>query len=85
MSNDKLREEFRKWLLEEHGLESEWQSERNCFKDFPAHLAYLAWQASRESLVIELPSFDGYRENIVRELQAAFREQGEATGLKVKP
>lgn len=42
------REEFEAWLMEDHGLDSEWQVERNCFKDFPAHLAYQAWLASRE-------------------------------------
>lgn len=53
--SDLMREEFEAWLLDIHGLESEWQEARNCFKDFPAHLAYQAWQASRECLVIELP------------------------------
>lgn len=53
--SDLMREEFSKWLMDVYGLESEWQEERNCFKDFTAHLAYQAWQASRERLVIELP------------------------------
>lgn len=48
MSTEKTREDFEKWLLDEHGLESEWQPRRNCFKDFPAHLAFKAWQASRD-------------------------------------
>lgn len=51
-----MREEFEAWLLREHGLESEWQEERNCFKDYPAHLAFKAWQASRAALRVELPS-----------------------------
>lgn len=50
-----MREEFKAWLLREHGLESEWQEERNCFKDYPAHLAFKAWQASRAALRVELP------------------------------
>ncbi|EPU0269613.1 MULTISPECIES: hypothetical protein [Pseudomonas] len=50
-----MREEFEAWLLREHGLESEWQEERNCFKDYPAHLAFKAWQASRAALRVELP------------------------------
>lgn len=50
-----MREEFEAWLLREHGLESEWQDERNCFKDYPAHLAFKAWQASRAALRVELP------------------------------
>ena len=50
-----MREEFEAWLLREHGLESEWQDERNCFKDYPAHLAFKAWLASRAALRVELP------------------------------
>ncbi|HBO6118772.1 TPA: hypothetical protein L4583_005750 [Pseudomonas aeruginosa] len=50
-----MREEFEAWLLREHGLESEWQDERNCFKDYSAHLAFKAWQASRAALKVELP------------------------------
>ncbi|MBD1602356.1 hypothetical protein, partial [Pseudomonas typographi] len=50
------REEFEAWLLEVHGLTAEWQPERNCFKEYPAHLAYQAWQASRAAVVVELPS-----------------------------
>jgi hypothetical protein len=55
MSTEKDRKEFIDWLADVHGLESEWQEERNCFKDFPAHLAFQAWQASREAIVIDLP------------------------------
>lgn len=47
-SND--RSAFDRWLHDVHGLESVWQEERNCYKDFPAHLAYSAWCASRERL-----------------------------------
>lgn len=91
MSTEKDRKEFIDWLADEHGLESEWQEERNCFKDFPAHLAFQAWQASRAALVIDLYhedeeklcSFDhgiGYRKakNIAR-------QSIRAAGLKVTP
>ena len=40
--------------MEVHGLDSEWQSERNCFKDYAAHLAFQAWQSSREKLADSL-------------------------------
>lgn len=42
------REAFEKWLLDVHMLTSEWQPDRNCFKDFPAHLAWQAWQATHK-------------------------------------
>ncbi len=43
------------------------------------------WQASREAVVVELPSFEGYKDHIVRELQAAFSGAIERQGLKVAP
>ena len=36
---DAERAAYEQWLAYEHGLDSEWQPERNCYKDFPAHLA----------------------------------------------
>lgn len=39
---------FERWLSEKHCLSSEWQPERNCYRDFQAHLAWRAWLASRE-------------------------------------
>jgi len=40
------RAAFEKWLMDVHGLDSVWNEERNCFDDFPAHLAFKAWQAA---------------------------------------
>ena len=47
--------------------------------------AIWAWEESRKVLEVELPKFDGYKEHIVRELQAAFTAAIEAQGLKVAP
>jgi len=95
MSIDKMREEFEVWLLEEHGLEAEWQAERNCFKEFPAHLAHQAWQASRAAVVFELPEAEAaprnsssYREGLADGVERGLdqaRKAIEAAGLKVKP
>ncbi|UQS93441.1 hypothetical protein [Pseudomonas phage Kat] len=82
-----MRDEFEAWLLREHGLESEWQEERNCFKDYPAHLAFKAWQASRAALRVRLPkpygssSLDAYPELAefnrgIRECLAALQQAG---------
>ncbi len=82
-----IREEFEAWLLREHGLESEWQDERNCFKDYPAHLAFKAWKASRAALRVRLPkpygssSLDAYPElaefnRAIRECLAALQRAG---------
>ncbi|CFQ68248.1 TPA: hypothetical protein ACIU15_000064 [Yersinia enterocolitica] len=58
MDITKSREEFEKWLEEVHGLYGEdidWEPERNCYRIFGIHLAWCAWQASRESIVVDIP------------------------------
>lgn len=45
-----MNKDFEAWLMKDHGLDSEWQTERNCYKDFAAHLAFKSWQASRAAL-----------------------------------
>ena len=42
-------------------------------------------QKARKPFTVQLPTFDGYQENIVRELQAAFTQAIEAAGGQVKP
>lgn len=37
------RSSFENWLQNVHGLSSEWDAKRNCYKDFAAHLAWRAW------------------------------------------
>lgn len=41
------RPEFEAWLRKEHDLDAEWQPERNCYKEFAAHLAYKSWCEAR--------------------------------------
>lgn len=51
------REQFEAWLEREQGLygeDIEWQPERNCYAKFGIHLAWCAWQESR-NVEIELP------------------------------
>src|SRR3712207_3282866 len=40
------RRAFEAWLLSEQWLTATWNVERNCYDEFPAHLAYKAWLAS---------------------------------------
>ena len=57
MDITKSREEFEKWLEEVHGLYGEdidWEPERNCYRIFGIHLAWCAWQASRESIEVDI-------------------------------
>lgn len=68
-SMDKEREAFERWLFEVHMLEATWQPERNCYKQFPAHLAFQAWQArtaqpvqaDQPKLVLALPVYEKRR------------------------
>lgn len=51
------KEQFEAWLECEQGLygeDIEWQPERNCYTKFGIHLAWCAWQSSREEIVIDL-------------------------------
>lgn len=51
------REQFEAWLEREQGLygeDIEWQPGRNCYAKFGIHLAWCAWQASRESITVDL-------------------------------
>lgn len=38
------RSEYEQWLQDVQWLNSKWEAERNCFADFPAHLAHQAWE-----------------------------------------
>lgn len=60
---DKLREEFEKQIREDllfDDEELEWQPERNCYAIYGVHLAWWGYRASRENLVVELPSEDDF-------------------------
>lgn len=79
-----MREEFEAWLLREHGLESEWQDERNCFKDYPAHLAFKAWQASRAALRVELPEPYAFHQEVQTVFRDRVKEALQQAGIEVK-
>jgi hypothetical protein len=40
------RAAFEAWLMAEHLLDATWNAERNCYDEFPAHLAWKAWRAA---------------------------------------
>ena len=86
MSNDKMREEFEAWAIEDAAstdktLKFERGGEWYLGKDHQVmNLGWAAWQASRESLVIDLPKVIGslmYSSDVYEAVEAA--------GLKVKP
>ena len=42
------RQAFEKWLLDVHLLTGTWDYTRNCYVEFPCHLAHKAWCASAQ-------------------------------------
>lgn len=88
---DKLRADFEKWLEETHGLygeDVEWQEKRNCYAKFGIHLAYQAWQASRASIAIDLPTEHDLRQVVCSECASESLELVESRirsiGLSIK-
>lgn len=91
MQNEKMREEFEAWMRDKAKIVV------GSTDPYPAGLErdyWKVWKASRESLVIELPSEDDTRCDTVAEIakQEAYNlalgecaSAIEAAGLKVKP
>ena len=55
---DESRKQFERFLREEHLYSDDelfWESDRNCYSIYPVHIAWKAWQASRENIEIWLP------------------------------
>lgn len=100
--SDKMREEFEAWVRIKHAgaslsictHEEGYRYSIGEYKNEFVHASWIAWQASRESLVIELPSEDDTRCDTVAEIakQEAYNlalgectSAIEAAGLKVRP
>lgn len=94
------REQFEAWYLSVHGEEArKWALRRYEQGDYRGNLAqsyWLAWQASRQELVVELPSRSDikYMEYFPDVEGGTFNEQAyltdfrsaiEAAGVRVKP
>lgn len=47
IEDDPERAAFEKWLMAAHMLDATWNVGRNCYDEFPAHLAFKAWQQAR--------------------------------------
>ena len=44
---DPERAAFERWLMDVHMLDGTWNEKRNCYDEFPCHLAFQAWMAAR--------------------------------------
>lgn len=73
MDTNKMREQFESAYVEEMALccgqdirqrakaNLEWRQENGDYRDPMVRLAYWAWKASRESVVVELPPHEDFR------------------------
>lgn len=84
---DESRKQFERFLREEHLYSDDelfWEEDRNCYSIYPVHIAWKAWQASREVVSVELPEpYDDGRGNLwlpQDNTTAAIR----SAGIKVK-
>lgn len=64
------RSDYEKWLQEVHLLSSKLDPERNCFADFPAHLAHQAWEARAAIAESELAEVRHQNELATHELES---------------
>lgn len=84
------REQFELWIESEHGYYGEdlkFEHDRNCYSLYGIHLAWLAWQASRAAIEIELPepcSPGDFCVDIPAQAHHEVVEAIEQAGLKVK-
>lgn len=91
MNIEKMREEFEAWIKSRNATaslaicthEEGFRFSVGEYKNEIVHISWIAWQASRESLVIELP--ESYMDGICESMEADdVRKAIEAAGLKVK-
>ena len=86
MSNDKMREEFEAWAITCAwlGLSDEcMEREETGYVGLELHAAWLAWQASRAAVVVELPKI--FPDDSLSLVCSKYSQALEAAGLKVKP
>lgn len=89
MDTNKMREQFEAWISSYIG--STWlkrnEHQMDEYLDENAQFMWEAWQASREAVVMELPSLQCLRVNEYdyQEAREQCRRAIEAQGLRVKP
>lgn len=85
---DSVREQFEKFALSSEGglfpghLA---KGEDGEYLNYAAQCYWLFWQASRESVVVELPKFEDYPASMERDMRESLRSSIEAQGMKVAP
>lgn len=87
MDTSKSREVFEAWVLREYPNQIMGRFNNGEYYSTTVQHCWLAWQASRQELVVELPGVhaDAYDPLADADYQARCREVITAQGLKVKP
>ncbi|PHZ22207.1 hypothetical protein [Yersinia massiliensis] len=86
MNITKSREEFEKWANRLPSISITGRLERcgeNYVDDYHT-VFWLAWQASRESIEVVIPPFDGYKDHVAKELQEALKIALRTAGIRIK-
>lgn len=87
MDTNKIREQAGQ-QFEVFYAEYEKKREANGWMPLDTHVVVHmrnAWIASREAVVVEMPSFDDYPASMERDMRESLRAAIEAQGLKVAP
>ena len=89
MEAKKMREEFEASMQGMTFSVDLSRGNHGCYRSLRTHELYCSWvsswQASREAVVVELPTFEGYPASMERDMRESLRAVIEAHGLKVAP
>lgn len=80
-----MREQFEEWLKAVWPKALTIKYNSGDYRSETVQQSWVAWQASREAVVVELPLFLWPYYNVWKPIDRAYREAIEAQGLKVKP
>ena len=84
MNIEKMREEFEAWILEKHPILMLLQEPRGGYIDGRTDAYWEVWQASRESMAIELPDIKVVEYDAGYTVLEQCRDAIRAAGVKTK-
>lgn len=91
MDTNKMRETYEAWAIQDaasvgRNLVIDREGDWYIGKDAQfLNLGWASWQASREAVVVELPTFEDYPASMEHDMRESLRAVIEAQGLKVAP
>ena len=82
---EQIRKDFEKWAVKERGYSVErFEEEPRQYVEQCTHVAWTAWKASRDNLLIDLPTTSTYNSYEVRYYVEDVEEELERQGIKWK-